>query len=302
MNKKVQPAVVGIFFIGAIVIIVAFVVILGGDYFMKERIPFVMYFDGSINGLHVGAPVVFRGVKVGAVTDIRLEFDQRDMSIRIPVFVEYHPERVTLIGGVSDPKKNIEILVEQGLRGKLEMQSLVTGLLLIAIDFYPDTPATRFGYNNKVPEVPTVPTTFQKLSSTIKDLKLEELALKISRSVAAIDSFLSSPELTESIRSLSSILEDVQHLVRNVDGQVEPLAKDINDVSQATSAVLEKAVSTLSTIDELIAEDGSPRYKLINALEEVSAAARSIKIVADYLERHPEAIVHGKPGTKGKIK
>lgn len=302
MSRKARPTVVGIFVVGAVTIAVVAVLILGSGTFLRERYPFVMYFDGSIKGLNVGAPVVFRGVKVGAVTDIKMEFDPSDMSVRIPVFVEFHPERVTRVTGESDPRKNIKTLIAQGLRAQLEMQSLVTGMLMVSVDFHPDTPARLLGVEDGMTEVPTIPTTFQELSRTIENLKLDELVLKIFEAVETFNDFVSSPELAESIRSLNAALGDVQRLVQNVDRQVDPVAGHLTEVSKATSAVLEKATSTMSTLDGFVAEDGAPRYELVNVLEEISAAARSVRIIADFFERHPEALVHGKPGPKGKIK
>ena len=302
MSRKASPTLIGVFVVGAIAIIVAIVLVLGGGTFMKERVPFVMHFDGSIKGLNVGAPVMFRGVKVGAVTDIKIEFDPRDMSLLTPVFVEFQPERVTHLTGESDPKRNIEQLIDRGLMAQLEMQSLVTGMLMIAVDFHPDVTPVRVGIDKGVPEVPTIPTTFQALTRTIENLELDELLAQIYRSVDAFETFISSPELLESIRTLNTTLEDVQIMARNINGQVEPLSETINEVSMATCDVLAQAVKSLSRADELIAEDGSPRYELIKTLEEVSAAARSIRVFAEYLERHPEAILHGKPGSKGKIK
>ena len=302
MSKKASPTLVGVFVVGAVSILVIGLVILGGGAFMKERVPFVMYFDGSIKGLNVGAPVMFRGVKVGAVTDIRIEFDPRDLTVRTPVFVEFQPERVTHVTGESDPRRNIEQLIERGLTAQLEMQSLVTGLLMISIDFRPDSSPKRVGIDQGMPEVPTIPATFQALSRTIENLELEELLAKIARSIDAFETFISNPEIIEAIRELNRTLEDVQTLAQNVSGQVAPLAEGINEVSAATSSVLAQAVKSMSRVDELTAADGSPRYELIKTLEEVSAAARSIRVFAEYLERHPEALLHGKPESKGKIK
>lgn len=302
MSKKANPTVIGIFVVGAIAIVVAGVLILGGGSFMKKRTTFVMYFDGSIKGLNVGAPVVFRGVKVGSVSDIRMEFDPATMTINIPVYVEFHPESVTRLSGESKPRENIAILVEKGLRAQLEMQSLVTGMLMVAVDFFPGTPTRRVGRHEDVLEVPTVPTAFQALSRTIEELQLEELVEKISRAVDSFDSFVNSPDLAASVRSLDATLIDVRRLMANVDGQIEPLIESVNKATEATSAVLEQATRTLDQVDGVLAEDGAPRYELINVLQELTAAARSIRVVAEYIEQHPEATLRGKPGSKGKIK
>src|SRR4030042_3764548 len=139
MSKQANKTMIGAFVVGATALVVAGVLVFGSAKFLKERHPFVMYFDGSVQGLDVGASVVFRGVKVGTVTDIELRTDPVNLTIQIPVFIEIEMDRLKRTGTLPlkrTPAEGMKLLVERGLRAQLELQSLVTGKLLVNLDFH----------------------------------------------------------------------------------------------------------------------------------------------------------------------
>jgi len=141
--KEANPAVIGGFIIGAVVLAVAGVVALGSGKLFTETIQCVMYFEGAIQGLHVGAPVNFRGVKVGSVSNIKMQFDRKNLAVRIPVIVEF-PKGA---GGTMEllhtdpraPQNALAALVERGLQAQLQTESLVTGQLFVQLDIPPVT-------------------------------------------------------------------------------------------------------------------------------------------------------------------
>src|SRR5437867_9886684 len=143
MGSKINPTTIGAFVVSAIVLVIAGVLLFGGGKFFQEKIPYVMFFDSSVEGLNVGAPVIFRGVQVGQVTEISAIADPQTFDVRIRVKIE-------LVRGVlkvgeegqrfKDHRKGVEGLVQKGARATLRMQSFVTGVLYVAIDFFPDTP------------------------------------------------------------------------------------------------------------------------------------------------------------------
>lgn len=302
MGKKANPAVIGLFVVAAVALTVAGVLVFGRGEFLKEKLSWVSYFPGAVDGLQVGASVVFKGVKVGQVTDIKVMVDPRGDVVRIPVSWDLETDRFALMGmseaeraefhAVQKERRPIaQVLIKRGLRAQLQMQSFVTGQKFVALDFFPDTPINLVGDDReeKVPEFPTVESSTERLTKTLEELPIKELIENASQMFHDIDRLVKSPELLASIRSIGDASREIRTLARNVDSQVVP----------ATHATLEKAQGAFSSI-EGVAAPGSPvRYELVNALKEFAAAARSMRVLADYLERHPEALVQGKGGPGG---
>ena len=203
MSRKANPTFIGAFVVGAVALVVAGVVIFGSGKFFTETRKFVMFFEGSVKGLNIGAPVAFKGVKVGSVKEIRLFLDDRDLTLKIPVYVELEPKRITQIQGGGDPQKLlkakgvstlIEFLVQEGLRAQLGMQSLVTGQLYVDLDFYHDKPLRMVGAEPGLPEIPTIASSLEELSKTVEKIPLEDLAQKLLAAIEGIDHFVNSPE------------------------------------------------------------------------------------------------------------
>ena len=348
MSKKANKTLVGGFVLGAAALVVVGVLIFGSGRFLTERPEFVMYFDGSVRNLNVGAPVVLRGVQMGSVIDILMLFDPAHMSIKIPVFIELDPRTITGGRGGSDPVEYIKLMIEKGLRAQLQIQSLVTGQLMIEMDFHPDKPARLVGIDTKHTEIPTITSSMEEISRTIEKLPLDELAQKLTSAIAGIERAVNAPEVGESLGTVNQTLKDLQKLIQNIDKRIEPLAstmeetmKDygklardvdvqvepvMSDISEtvkntqelvrnldshivplqssiqrtakAATTAIDQAKKTIGTLEGVVGEDSTLVYQLTKTLEELSSAARSIRVWADYLERHPEALIRGKAGSR----
>ncbi|MBW1855521.1 MAG: MCE family protein [Deltaproteobacteria bacterium] len=249
MSKQANKTMIGGFVVGAVALIFAGVMIFGTGQFMKKTYKAVLYFEGSVKGLSVGSPVVFRGVNVGSVESIVIRADASKMSAQIPVIIEIEPDRVELVHGKRDPRKNIPLLIERGLRAQLEMQSFVTGQLIIALDFHPDNPIRLVG-DGSIPEIPTIPSTFEQISKKVANLPIEEIFNKLSSAIMGIEKVANSPEVMKIVRSLSLALEEVRKLVIDIDDQVGPLASSTVDTLKAYKKLALNAdgqVKTLST-------------------------------------------------------
>lgn len=349
MSRGVSRSAIGGFVLGALALIVVGVGVLGSGKLFRRSQEFVMFFEGSVSGLNEGAPVVFRGVKIGSVRDIQLVFDPHDSSFRIPVVVELEPHRVTGVGKDVTPQEQFKKLVERGLRAQLVTQSYVTGQLMISLDFLPEKPA-EFKGDSTLPEIPTVPTVMQQLARKLEDLPLEEMVNKIVKSVDGLEALINSPELRGSLGSMEKALQELAELARNLNLQVGPLASVLQDtvkeygklakdadaqvvrtsnaahdvikefgrlaqemearlaaVSKGLGKTLETADSaaqqarkTLDSIERVTEEDSPLIQRLTMAMEEMASAARSVRVLADYLGRHPEALVHGKGSPGGR--
>ncbi len=334
MSKQANRTVIGMFVVGAIALVIAAVLILGSGKLFKETFRAVCFFEGSVGGLNVGAPVVFKGVKIGSVTDVVLRFDSMKQTFSIPVYIEMEPDKFTVIG--PRPKKlgqNLKALIDHGLRAQLEMQSIVTGQMQVGLDFLPNKPAKFIGADFKTPEIPTVPTPMQELAQKIQKIPLDEIFQKVLSALDGIEKVANSPELKQTVHSineaakevkpvsahLQETLKDVRKLVQNVEAQVGPLASNLNETvreargtvrnidsqigplkesiqktiksAEATLVVAQKAIEN---IEGGVGENSTLIFQLNKTLEEVSALTRSVRVLADYLERHPESVIWGK--------
>jgi paraquat-inducible protein B len=243
-------------------------------YVKKTR--WLLHFEGSVGGLSVGAPVKFKGIKIGKVIDINLEFDYDAMAFRIPVVIEIEPERIAMTGKQTiDRKRGIEILVEKGFRAQLKQGNLITGQLYIDLDMYPDESPRKILYGGKYPEMPTIPTPIEEITKGITRIvdRLEKLPLEQI-----------GKDLRDTLAHLNKSTEQLQKLMQNIDEKVAP----------AATAVLERSQTTLMKLDRLLSAESPTGHELKRVLTELADAARNISVLADYLGRHPESLVFGK--------
>ena len=321
VSKQVSKTAIGAFVIGAIALVVAALVIVGSGKFFTTSIPCIFYFDSSVQGLSVGSPVSFRGVQVGEVREISLRFDPSRVEMEIPVRAVLFPHTIHLVSGQRGIN-NMKKAIERGLRAQLQTQSLITGQLMIALDFSPDRPA-RYRGDGEILEIPTVPTVIEQLAQVVKSIRFDEILEKLTQAVEGIEKLVNSPDLAASIHSLDDTLKDIQSLARNLDSKIDPisgsvisaadeygrLAKNLNTELASMSAGLEKTLASAQATAEMmektlsnsasITANGSPvMHELTRSLRELSDAARSMRTLADYLERNPESIIFGKGGSR----
>lgn len=236
----------------------------------------VLNFIGSVRGLAVGAPVEFRGIQIGEVTDVKLEFDWEKLAFRIPVLVEVEPERITFVGKQTMAKnRGMAFLVEKGLRAQLKTGSLLTGQLFVDMDMHPEAPPAKIILEGKYPELPTIPTPMEEITKSVTRIveKFDKLPLEQI-----------GKDLRVTMAHLSKTSEDLQKMVKNLDESVVP----------AASASLDQTQKTLIKVDRLLNAESPTGYELKRALGELAEAARNISILADYLERHPDSVIFGK--------
>ena len=317
MSKQVSKTAIGAFVIGAIALVVAAVVIAGSGKFFQRTFPCIFYFDGSVQGLSIGSPVKFKGVQIGEVTQIELHYDTKRQQIYIPVQAVLYPENIHLVHGEPDPN-NLKRAVDAGLRAQLEMQSLITGQLMISLDFHPDDPADFKG-DGSIVEIPTIPTVIEQLAQVIKNIRFDEILENLSKTADGIERLVNNPDLLAGIQSFKSAVQEIRVLAENVNRQVEPLsgsivtavdeygllAQNINTELDNISEVLQKTLAAAqATAEQMektltnsadITSEGSPlMHELLRSLRELSEAARALRSLADSLERQPESVIFGK--------
>lgn len=249
-------------------------------YAKKEY--WVLNFDGSVRGLSPGAPVEFKGIKIGRVVDVNLQFDVDRLTYSIPVLIEIEPERIVTNGALpsdSDRRKFMDALVAKGLRAQLKTGNLLTGQMFVDLGIQPKEPTRHIVWNGKYPELPTVQAPLEKISAALTQTldKLNKLPLEEIGS-----------EVRVAVQSLNETLKQTRLLVQKLDAKLEPEAR----------ATLVQAQKTLGSVENLLSSDSPLNQKTSRALVELAAAARSIRVLMDYLDRHPDALLFGKGNSK----
>ena len=324
MSKPASKTLIGAFVIGSIALIVAIVLILGSGKFLTERTYYVLYFDGTVEGLAVGSPVMFRGVKIGSVTHIGIRFNAQDLSFLIPVVIELSGEPLDTVGVVkdADEAEYIKLLISKGLRAQLEVRSIVTGQLAVNFDFFPNKKAKLYNISKKYMEIPTIPMGLEEIAKTLQDIPYKELYEKINRSIEGISKLVNSPELAGSMKSLHEGLKESVQISKTINAQLEPTILDLRETSKTMKgafAQAEKALSgkdgipeqmnetlktarsaltqaeqTLVAVQKTLGENSIVMHEIDNTLGEISNTSRSIRFLTDYLQTHPESVISGK--------
>jgi paraquat-inducible protein B len=335
VKKKISPVLIGAFVVGALVLLVIALIVFGSGQLFRKTKDYVLYFDTSVNGLRVGAPVKFKGVEIGSVKDIKLQLE-KDMQVnKIPVIIEIDLEKITSRGSSGEIAESPEVfqraIIDRGLRGQLLMESLVTGLLYVGLDLFPGTPISlvqKPGGEYKYPEIPTTPTTLEQAQDAITRImnKIEEIDFKgliksLEGTVTGVNQLVNSPELKSTLRAIDQTMPKVddaivglRQLIASLDGKVTSLAGDLEQTSKAarhalqqaeitmkqTDAALKGAEAAMTNIKGVVDPDSPTIYDLRKSLREVSAAARSLRLLTNFIERNPRALIFGKPENQDK--
>ncbi len=262
-----------------------------------QRVPFIVEFSGSVHGLDVGAPVEFRGIKVGNVTDIRLQYDPGERQIRIPVTLAFEPQRVERIGLASTQESNLEnvmkamaTFVAGGLRAQLRSESLISGQVIVAFDFFPDAPPAQIRFEGKVPVLPTVPSDMASLEASANGLLVQ---------IAGLLERVSKMPIEGVITDTRAALEAMRKLAETP--QIKDMLGSADKTLVSADKTLTGANDTLRQLDALLTSanagygNGSEvRRGLVDLLRQMQDTARSMKALADTLEQHPESVIRGK--------
>ena len=333
MSKKANPTLIGAFVVGAIVLVIGAVTILGSGMLFHKTYDFVLYFEGSVSGLREGAPVKYKGVEIGAVTKILLQLDEGAEANRIPVIIKLDADKISgrgVGGDLADPA-GLKAAIDRGLRGQLQTESIVTGVLFVALDLVPDSPV-KFVQppGSRYQEIPTIATTLQKAQDILGQLltKLDDIDFKalltsvadaatnidglaknkdLLEAFAGVNQLVNKPELHAAIRSLDQTVlkinqgaDGVQKVAGSLDRSVATLSADLKETLTGVRGAVKQIEVTVANVDGFVDPNSPTSYELTKALKELSGAARSLRLMADYLERNPRALLFGKPESERK--
>jgi paraquat-inducible protein B len=285
--SKANPAVIGGFVIGAIALIVIGLLVYGGAGWFVQRNKYVAYFPGSVKGLRVGAPVDFRGVTIGQVTEIRVRFNPEDVGASIPVIMEFNPTQIEVAGGgpVASQPGDAESLFKAGLRAQLQSQSLLTGLLFVNLDFRKDAPARLVGGDEPYPEIPTIPSGFEQLQQTAGDIavRLPEVVDRLGGALTSIDE-----ELARNRDDIRKIVADVAATAEAIKGQTPAVGKILANTQDASGEVRRAA----ATLEQILQSNSDAIGALI---DEWTVTAGAVRRLADQVNM---AIAENRPGLR----
>jgi len=317
--RQPRKTLIGAFVVGAMALAAVGITVFGSGKFFRKQLTFVMFFEGSITGLSIGSPVEVRGVRVGQVTKIAAVFDPKDLSIAIPVYIEVDPKSL-IVSGSEDARSVLsgqrlhEPLLAKGLKAQLDIQSFVTGQLYIKLDFYPDRPTRLLGLDARYPEIPTIPSLQEQILQT-----LQKLPEKIIAVADGIEQLVKSPAAQEGLRDLDGLIQSIAREIKPLmasfratsdtarstfvqaektlamrEGRSAEMAASFTDAMKKAGASLDQMRSTLGSYQKVAAHSENVGYDLTRTLGELDSAARSVRSLADYLERHPKAVLKGK--------
>jgi paraquat-inducible protein B len=264
----------------------------------RVRVAYRLFFPDLLRGIGVGTQVELRGITVGRVSEVKLEYDPSTDTIRIPVTVEIEPDRIAIpsepLGQdpIEETNRIIERLVAEGLRARIVGGNLLLGQRLVELDFVPNVPPARLVRAKPYPVLPTVAGGgFEEIVSSagrfldkLSALPLDRLVREIRNMVTHADSVIASPEVKHSLHEFDRTLANTERLTRDAQVQAGPLFASINSAADQLKATI-----------ALLGSDPRSSNDLLRTLTELKDAARSIRVLADYLERHPESLLRGKP-------
>jgi phospholipid/cholesterol/gamma-HCH transport system substrate-binding protein len=321
---KPSPTLIGVFVLGAIALIVAGVLFFGSGAFPKEHIRMVSYFHGSVAGLRVGASVTFRGVRVGEVTSVGIRFDPDTQSSIIQVDMELRPETVTVYGAAPPKTEDlVPDMVRRGLTAQLVLESFVTRLLEVDLDFRPGAQVSRLGGTGRTPEVPTVPGEWEGITKQLQEADIAAAVASVKQTFNTVNEILTSAEVKQTVRELPLLVTDLRRTVNTIDrevtafsregrtalasasaslektlGSVDTLARDLDREAPgafaAARGTFEHAGATLDHVDVLLDPRGRTMVQVQRAVDDLAATAARLRNFSERVDRDPSVLVRGR--------
>jgi len=299
-----KPVIVGGFVLSGLVLGVIGILLFAGTNLLRRSIHAVAYFEGSVAGLDVGAPVTFRGVRVGSVTGIALKLNMRSLTARIPVYLELNPSQISLdesAAGSADP--GFDRLLKAGLRAQLNMQSLITGQLRVDLDLRPDVPGNPMGSDSGLDEIPTIPSKLETLEDEIAELPLAEIAENARGALVSIQHLADAitPRVGPLADSLQRTADGARVTLSEIDGlatdgrhQLAARGDQLGQLLASSDRTAREAEAAIASLREMTAPGSRVRSDFQAALRDLAASASSLRVFSQEIERNPSALLLGR--------
>jgi len=332
MSQKANPTLIGVFVFGAILIAIGAAVFFGSADFFAKKQTYVSYFNQSVSGLAVGSNVKFKGVTVGKVTKVLLGFIGEDKPVYAKVFYEVDENFVVKEFGtglnvdLSDAKAHAQ-RIEQGLRARLDFESLISGQLYVSLDFVKVSAAPAVFHHStsdgNVLEIPVQPSDIEailaNLTKAIGNLgnvdflaiskDLQSLissardginALNLADLGKSVDHLVNGPELKGALTSVKTSFDQLDATLKKLDKELDPIASNLNPTLVEAKKTMAQLQSATAQLDKMLSTNSPFRYQLDSALSQIGTAADSLRRLSEFLERNPNSIIFGRRPAKQK--
>ena len=321
MSKQANPTKVGAFILIGAGILVVTIALLGSASLFSRPVTMILYFRDSVNGLVVGSPVKYKGVSIGQVTKISLAWTKGSDALLIPVIIEIDENAIQAEGDGGLPLTNparLRQAVDNGLRGTLETESLVTGRLYVALDVFPKAEPPTYVGGSKYPEIPTQATglvefiknlskidlpnmvsqlneILVRLNTSLGELKVKDLNDRLAKVLGSVDSLITSTKWTETVDSFRLTSDKAREVLGTIEKEVGPLGSNLTRTADSATATFAELQRTSAELRRVLASESPLMTELQTALEETALAAKALRQLADELTRNPASVLRGKP-------
>jgi paraquat-inducible protein B len=325
MSQKANPTLIGTFVFGAIVIGIGAVIFFGSANLFAKKQLYETYFNQSVNGLAIGSNVKYKGVTVGKVTKVQLKFQGQGEPPIVRVLYEINTDNLLNKFGLSislSDYKLHERAVANGFRAKMDFESLISGQLYIALDFYKDAspPNLHQETDPSIFEIPPQPSDIEAIlanltkaignignvdfgslanqlqavlksaDAAIEALHLDRLGVSLDKAANSISDLANGDQVKGALTSVRQSFEQLTVTLKSLN----PAVSDLKPTIDQAKVALTNLQKSTAELDQLLKSDSSFRYQLDSSLSEISAAAAAIQQLADFLQRHPNSLLFGR--------
>jgi paraquat-inducible protein B len=288
MSRRANPTLVGTFVVAAVLVAIGSLLLLGGGALFHRTHTFVVFVEGDVNGLAVGAPVKFQGVRIGSVSSIQLRITSLGATAIMPIIIVLDESLISKLNGTrySFEPERFKHSIENGLRARIEAESFVTGQRYVSLLLAPDSPVKLVGLMPELDEIPTLPSTtmeIERLFDQVKNTRIDVLVDDLIQTSRALRELVSSPEAKAIPGAVGRSLESIDEMVRTLRASV-----------QHTDEVAAELSRTLVAAQALMDPDAPLVVQLQTTLQEFGNTARSLRSLAEMIERDPGVLLRGK--------
>ncbi len=323
MSIRANPTAIGLFVIGAIILTVIGIATLASTAWFSKQSTFISYFDESVNGLAVGAPVKFQGVPVGSVTDLLIQIELSDKTFQVPVVYEIDLTRLTSLAGTFvalDDEAVLRQQIRDGLRAQLQMESMVTGQLYVELAYRVDAaPPELVGAQTTYQEIPTTRSILAafgteagslvadvvkilfRVNEMLESIQMEEINQSVVASAAAVERLADSPQILAAFGEvplmsgqLNRTMAQMEVLAAQLGGTIEPLQMHLDSTNTEVMLTMQSMRRSLDEMQGVLSTDSGIGYQMEEAFAGMKDAADALRLLTLSLERNPDMLLRGK--------